>query len=112
VELVKQIAPRVTRAIVIRNPGPATGYFAAMQAVAPSLGVELIPVSGVDAGEMERAITTFVRGPNDGMIVTGQLARVQRGLAIALAARLRLPAGYPSRIFVPEGGVHSFGVGQ
>jgi len=111
-ELLKQIAPRITRAIVIRNPGPATGYFAAMQAVAPSLGVELIPVSGVDAGEMERAITTFARGPNDGMIVTGQLARIQRDLAIALAARHRLPAVYPFRSFVTEGGLASFGIDQ
>jgi putative ABC transport system substrate-binding protein len=89
-ELLKQIAPRVTRAVVIRNPGTATSYLAAMQAVAPSFGVELTPVSGVDAGEMERSITTFARGPNDGMIVTGQLQRVQRDLTIALA-RHRLP---------------------
>ena len=112
VELLKQIAPRVTRAVVIRNPGTATSYLAAMQAVAPSFGVELTPVSGVDAGEMERSITTFARGPNDGMIVTGQLQRVQRDSTIALAARHRLPAVYPFRSFVTEGGLISFGTDQ
>ena len=112
VELLKQIAPRVTRAVVIRNPGTATSYLAAMQAVAPSFGVELTPVSGVDAGEMERSITTFARGPNDGMIVTGSLQRVQRDLTIVLAARHRLPAVYPFRSFVTEGGLISFGTDQ
>ena len=67
---------------------------------------------GMPAEVMERDITTFARGPNDGMIVTGQLAQVQRGLTIALAARHRLPAVYPFRSFVTEGGLISFGTDQ
>ena len=97
-ELLKQIAPRVTRAVVIRNPGTATSYLAAMQAVAPSFGVELTPVSGVDAGEMERSITTFARGPNDGMIVTGQLQRVQRDFD----HRARCPAPAARGLSLPQ----------
>ena len=99
-ELLKQIAPGVTRAAVLRDPAiPAgIGQFAAIQAVAPSLGVELSPVDVRDAGEIERAITAFARGSNGGLIVTASaLAIVHRDLIITLAARHQLPAVYPYR---------------
>jgi putative ABC transport system substrate-binding protein len=110
-ELLKQIAPRVTRAAVVRNPGvsSATSQFAAIQAVAPSFGVELTPVGGGDPSEIERDITNFARGPNDGLIVPGQLGQVQRATLIALAARHRLPAVYSFRRFVTDGGLISYG---
>ena len=96
-ELLKEIAPRVTRAAVLRDPAIAAGIgqLAAIQAVAPSFGVELSPVDVRDAGEIERAITAFARAPNGGLIVTASaLAIVHRDLIIALAARHRLPAVY------------------
>jgi putative ABC transport system substrate-binding protein len=111
-ELLKQIAPRLTRAVVVRIPGFATSQFAAVQAVAPSLGVELTPVGGRDAGEMERAVATFAREPNGGLIVAGQLLQSERDLIIALAARHGLPAVYPFRGYVTAGGLISFGTDQ
>ena len=96
-ELLKQIAPGVTRAAVLRDPAIAAGIgqFAAIQAVAPSLGVELSPVDVRDAGEIERAVTAFARVPNGGLIVTASaLAAVHRDLIVALAARHKLPAVY------------------
>src|SRR5207247_5717811 len=93
-ELLKEIAPRVTRAAVLRDPAVASGIgqFAAIQAVAPSLGVELSPVDVRDAGEIERAVTAFARGLNGGLIVTGSpLAQRHRDLIITLAARHRVP---------------------
>ena len=113
-ELLKQIAPRVTRVAVVRNPARPSGMaqFGAIQAVAPSLGVELTPLGYSDAAEIERGIAAFARGPNDGLIMTGQLGQTQRDPIIALAARYRLPAVYPFRRFVIEGGLISFGPDQ
>jgi putative tryptophan/tyrosine transport system substrate-binding protein len=113
-ELLKQIAPRVTRVAVVRNPAIASGMaqFAAIQAVAPSLGMELTPVGYNDAVEVERGIAAFARGPNDGLIMTAQLGQTQRDPIIVLAARYRLPAVYPIRRFVTEGGLISFGPDQ
>ena len=111
-ELLKEIAPRVTRAAVLRDPAsaPGIGQFAAIQAVAPSLGVELSPVDVRDAGEIERAVTAFARSPNGGLIVTASpSAAVHRELIITLAARHKLPAVYPFRYFVTGGGLISYG---
>ncbi len=111
-ELLKEIAPRVTRAAVLRDPAVASGIgqFGAVQSVAPSLGVELSPIDVRDAGEIERAITAFTREPNGGLIVTGSaLATTHRDLIIALAARHRLPAVYASRYMVAAGGLVSYG---
>jgi putative ABC transport system substrate-binding protein len=114
-ELLKQIAPRVTRVAVVRTPTiGGSSQFAAIQAVAPSFGVELTPLNGrADADEIERAVAAFVRGPDDGLIVTGGGAvQVQRDKLIALAARHRLPAVYSFRRFVTEGGLISYGADQ
>jgi len=111
-ELLKQIDPRVTRAGVLRDPAnPAgIGLTAAMQGVALSLGVELNPLGGSDAPEIERAITAFARSPNSGLIVTlGAPTIAHRSLIITLAARHRLPAVYPARYFVTGGGLISYG---
>ena len=112
VELLKEIAPDVSRAAVLRDPTIASGIgqFGAVQAAAPSLGVELSPVDVHDEHEIERAITAFARLPNGGLIVTAApLASRHRDLIIALAARLRLPAVYPSRYFVTAGGLIYYG---
>ena len=96
-ELLKEIAPRVTRAAVLRDPAIAAGIgqFGAIQAVAPSLGVEVSPVNVRDAREIERAVAAFARSANGGLIVTGSpLAIVHRELIVTLAARHRLPAVY------------------
>jgi putative ABC transport system substrate-binding protein len=109
-EFLKEIAPRVTRAAVLRDAALAagTGQLGAIQSVAPSFGVELSPVDVRDAGEIERAVTAFARSPNDGLLVTGSaLATVHRDLIVALAARHRLPAVYPLRLFVAGGGLIS-----
>ncbi len=111
-ELLKQIAPSVTRVAVIRDPVQASGggQLGAIQGAAPSFGVELSPVGVRDAGEIERAVTAFARGSNGGLIVTSSgLANVHRELIITLAARHRLPAVYPSRFFVTGGGLISYG---
>jgi putative ABC transport system substrate-binding protein len=111
-ELLKEIAPRVTRAAVLRDPAiPAgIGQFGAIQAVAPSFGIELRPVDVRDAGEIERAVATFARSSNDGLIVTSNaLALVHRNLIVTLAARHRLPTIYPFRFFVTAGGLASYG---
>jgi ABC-type uncharacterized transport system substrate-binding protein len=99
-ELLKQIAPDVTRAAVIRDPAIASGLgqFAAIQAVAPSLRVEVNPVNVRDAGEIERAVAAFARSSNGGLIVTASpAATLHRDLIVTLAARHRLPAVYPFR---------------
>ena len=106
-ELLKEIAPRVTRAAVLRDPAIASGIgqFATVQAVAPSLGVELSPVDVRDAAEIERAVTSFARSGNGGLIVTASaLATRYRDLIITLAARHKLPAVYSRRLFVADGG--------
>jgi putative ABC transport system substrate-binding protein len=111
-ELLKAIAPSVTRAAVLRDPAIASGIgqFAGVQTVAPSLGVELSPVDVRDAGEIERGVMAFVRSSNGGLIVTSSaLATRHRDLIIALAAGHRLPAVYPYRYFVTAGGLISYG---
>ena len=111
-ELLKEIAPGVTRAAVLRDPTIASGIgqFGAIQAVAPSLGVEVSPVNVRDAGEIERAVAAFARAPNGGLIVTASaLAMLHRDLIITLAARHKLPAVYSDRYFVTAGGLISYG---
>ena len=111
-ELLKEIAPRVTRAAVLRDASiPAgTGQFGAIQSVAPSVGVEVSPVNIRDAGEIERAVAAFARSANGGLIVTGSaLAQLHRKLIITLAARHKLPAVYFERFFVTGGGLISYG---
>ena len=110
-ELLNEIAPGVTRAAVIRDPTNASGIgqFGAIQAVAPSFGVELRPIDVHHADEIERAITAFARGLHDGLIVTSStLAVVHRDLIIALAARHRLPAVYGMPQFAQWGGLISY----
>jgi putative ABC transport system substrate-binding protein len=111
-ELLKAIAPSVTRVAVLRDPAIASGIgqFAGVQTVAPSLGVELSPVDVRDAGEIERGVMAFARSSNGGLIVTSSaLATRHRDLIIALAAGHRLPAVYPYRYFVIAGGLISYG---
>jgi putative tryptophan/tyrosine transport system substrate-binding protein len=111
-ELLKEIAPGVTRVAVLRDSdiSGGTGQFGAIQSVAPSLGVEAIPVSVRDAGEIERAVAAFARVAHGGLIVTASgLAIVHRELIVALAARHKLPAVYYYRFFVADGGLASYG---
>jgi putative ABC transport system substrate-binding protein len=111
-ELLKEIAPRVTRAAVFRGPTNAAeiGQLGALTAAAPSLGVELLPIDVRYANEIERVVTAFARVPNGGLIVAAGSAAVgHRELIITLAARLRLPAVYSQRIFVAGGGLISYG---
>jgi putative tryptophan/tyrosine transport system substrate-binding protein len=111
-ELLKQIAPRVTRVAVMRDPSLTSGtaMLAAIQAVAPSFGVELSPVDVRDVSEIERAVTAFARGSNDGLIVVGNpTANAHRELIITLAAKHRLPAIYPYRYYIASGGLISYG---
>ena len=111
-ELLKEIAPGVTRAAVVRDPAlvSGTGQLAAIQAVAPSFSVELNPVDARDPTEMERAIAAFARSANGGLIVTASPASVtHRKLIIALAARQRLPAVYAFRFMAADGGLISYG---
>jgi putative ABC transport system substrate-binding protein len=112
-ELLKQIAPSVTRVAVLRDPalGSGTSQFAVIQAVAASLRMEEVtPVDVRDVGETERAVAAFARGSNGGLIVTtSTLAQVHRELIITLAASHRLPAVYPFRFFTTSGGLISYG---
>ena len=111
-ELLKEIAPGVTRVAVLRDAtqGSGTSQFAVIQAVAPSLRVEVNPVNMRDAGEIERAVAAFARSPNGGLIVTASAAAVRhRDLIITLAARHKLPAVYFERFFVAAGGLISYG---
>jgi putative tryptophan/tyrosine transport system substrate-binding protein len=114
IALLKQIAPKVSRAAVFRNPSSSLelSQFVAIQTVAPSLRMEVTPLGRRDADEIDRGITAFARGMYGGLIVTGQLPQTQRDQVIALAARHRLPAVYPFRGFVTAGGLSSFGVDQ
>jgi putative ABC transport system substrate-binding protein len=112
VELLKQIAPSVMRAGVIRDPAitAGIGQFGVIQSVGQSLGVEVSPVNVRVPGEIEQAVAAFARFPNVGLIVTGSaLATVHRKLIINLAARHKLPAVYVSRYFVTDGGLVSYG---
>jgi putative ABC transport system substrate-binding protein len=111
-ELLKQIAPRVTRAAVLRNPAiPAgIGQFSAIQAVAPSVGVEVRPIGVQDTGEIERALTAFARAADSGLIVTASaLASVHVDRIVGLAGRLMLPAVYPYSNIVTRGALASYG---
>jgi putative ABC transport system substrate-binding protein len=108
-ELLKQIAPSLTRAAVLRDTaqGSGTSMFAAVQTAAPSLRVEVSP------GEIERAVAAFADGPNGGLIVTPSGPAIfHRDLIVALAVRYKLPAVYPERTFVDAGGLVSYGADQ
>jgi len=110
-ELLKEIAPGVTRAAVLRDPTVASGIgqFGAVQIVAPSLGVSVSPVDVRDAGEIERGITVFAKGVNGGLIVTGSAwGIVHRELITTLAARHKLPAVYSGRFYATVGGLISY----
>jgi putative ABC transport system substrate-binding protein len=111
-ELLKEIAPRVTRAAVLRDAAIAagSGQLGAIQGAAASFGVELRPVDVREADEIERVVSAFARSSNGGLIVPASaLALVHRELIITLAARHRLPAVYSDRIFVTAGGLISYG---
>jgi putative ABC transport system substrate-binding protein len=111
-ELLKEIAPRVTRAAVLRDPSipQGIGQFAVIQAAAPSLGVELRPIDVRNADEIERGITAFAREGNGGLIATASgSAIVHRELIIALASRHKLPAIYFQKFFVSAGGLVAYG---
>ena len=111
-ELLKDIAPNVKRVGVIRDPsvGASIGQFGAIQSVAPALGVELRPIGGHDADDIKRTVTAFAEELNGGLIsVASPLTADHRSLIVSLAAQHRLPAIYPFRFFVPEGGLISYG---
>ena len=110
-ELLKEVAPRVTRAAVLRDPmASGSGQLGAIQGAAPSFGVELRPIDVRHAGEIERAVAAFARTSNGGLIVTGSgLATAHRDLIVTLAARHKLPAVYANRVFVTGGGLISYG---
>ena len=111
-ELLKEIAPNVTRVAVLRDPAITSGavQFGVIQAIAPSLRVEVSPVNVRGGGEIERAVVAFAGSPNGGLIVTGSgLATVHRDLIVKLAAQHRLPAVYSNRVFVGAGGLISYG---
>jgi putative tryptophan/tyrosine transport system substrate-binding protein len=114
-ELLKEMAPGVTRAAVMRDSaiGSQIAIFGSIQSVAPSLGVELRPIDTRDPGEIERAVSAFAGEPNGGLIVAlGARVILHRDLVITLAARHRLPAVYPDRAFVAAGGLISYGSDQ
>jgi putative tryptophan/tyrosine transport system substrate-binding protein len=111
-ELLKEIAPRVVRVAILRDPAVTSGngQFAVIQSVAPLVGVDVSAISLHDAGEIDRAVTAFARSPNGGLILTASaLSIVHRELIIALAARYKLPAVYPRRYFAASGGLISYG---
>jgi putative tryptophan/tyrosine transport system substrate-binding protein len=110
-ELLKQIAPNVTRALVFRDPTSAAGIgqFAAVRSVAQSLGVELTPVNVRDTDEIERAVAAFARSGNGGVIVTAGGTAAHRKLIISLAARYKLPSVYPYRYYAVDGGLITYG---
>jgi ABC-type uncharacterized transport system substrate-binding protein len=111
-ELLKEIAPRLTRAAILRDAAftAGIGQFAVIQSVAPTVGVEVIPINMRDAGEIEREVTDFARAGNGGLILTASgLATVHRNLIVTLAARYKLPAVYTERFFVSGGGLIAYG---
>jgi putative ABC transport system substrate-binding protein len=111
-ELLKELKPTITRVGVLRDPAitAGIGLWSAIQAVAASFAVELTPVNVRDAGEIERGVTAFARGSNDGLIVTGSaLATTHRNLIVRLAARHKLPAVYPYPYFARDGGLICYG---
>ena len=110
--LLKEIAPNTTRAAVLRDPAitAGIGQWATIQSVSSSIGIEVSPISLVDAAEIDTALTAFARSPNGGLIVTGSaLTVLRRDLIIALATRYRLPAVYYDRYYVAAGGLISYG---
>ena len=110
-ELVKEVAPRVTRVAVLRDLAGAsgTGQFGVIQSVASSLGVEVSPINMRDAGEIERGISAFALQSSGGLIVTSSpVGPIHRDLIVALAARHQLPAVYHERLFVADGGLISY----
>ena len=110
-ELLKQIAPGMTRAAVLRDPAitAGIGQFAVIQSVAPSVGVEVSPANVTDTSEIERTVAAFAREPNGGLVVTASaLAFIHRELIVTLAARHKLPAVYSARDFVTSGGLMSY----
>jgi putative tryptophan/tyrosine transport system substrate-binding protein len=114
-ELLKEIAPPMTRAAVLRDPALAAGIgqFAAIQSNASSSAVELSAIDTRDVGEIERAVVAFARKPNGGLIVTASAsALIHRDQIIALATRLRLPNVYPFRYYPSNGGLASYGPDQ
>ena len=110
-ELLKQIAPNVTRALVFRDPTTAAGVgqFGAIRSVAQSLGIELTPLNVRDTDEIERNVVAFASSGNGGVIVTPGGAAAHRGLIIRLAARYNLPSIYPYRYYAVDGGLISYG---
>jgi putative ABC transport system substrate-binding protein len=111
-QLLKQIAPHVTRVAVTLSPAQSAGggQLGAIQAVASLLNAEVTPIDDTETGAIERGIDAFARGPNDGLIVTGSTrATVQRNRIIALAAQRKLPAVYYDRSFAADGGLLSYG---
>jgi ABC-type uncharacterized transport system substrate-binding protein len=111
-ELLKEIAPDATRVGVLRDSAISSGpaQFAVIQAVAPSVGAEVRPLNVQDADQIDRDIIGFARSPNAGLIVTGSaLVFFHRDLIVTLAARHKLPAVYPNRVFVTAGGLISYG---
>jgi putative ABC transport system substrate-binding protein len=111
-ELLKEIAPSVTRACVLRDSTDPTaiGEFAVIQSVAPSIGVDVSPINMGDVAEIERAVAAFAQVANGGLIVASSaLSVVHRDLIIALAARHKLPAVYYQRFYVAPGGLISYG---
>ena len=111
-ELLKEIVPQLTRVGVVRDPGDTSqiGQFAAIQSIAPSLGVTVTPISLHDAFEIERDVTAFARSANGGLIVPGSaLATFNRTLIVTLAARNKLPVVYSNPVFVTDGGLMAYG---
>jgi putative ABC transport system substrate-binding protein len=111
-ELLKQIAPGVTRVAVLRDPTitAGIGQFAIIQSVAPSLGVEVSPINISDATEIERGISDFAREANGGLVVSASAVGItHRELIVTLAARYKLPAVYSTRDYVASGGLISYG---
>jgi len=111
-ELLKQIAPHVTRVAVLRDPSQfaGNGQMAAIQSAAPAFGIELTPVDVREADAIERSLKAFAQGANQGLIVTATAkAEIHRRLIMDLAARHQWPAVYPYRVYVAEGGLISYG---
>ena len=114
VELLKEMVPHLTRVAVLRDPSVPAGSapFGAVQAAAPSFEVEVVPIDTRNINDLERAITSFAQRPNGGLILVAQGDAIRsRDRIIALAAHLRLPAIFPTRLFVDAGGLISYGVG-
>lgn len=111
-ELLKEIAPHVKRAAILRDSAipSGIGQFAAIQSVAPSLGMEVLPINVRDPSEIERAVAAFARAANGGLVVTGSGAAMgHRDVIVTLVAKHRLPAVYFQRVFVTSGGLISYG---